>query len=248
MIVKYIILGILQGITEFLPVSSSGHLVIVQRILGLHGEELTISVILHLGTALALVVFFFKDLLGLVKKPKVILYLAVTTVITVIIGLAGKDFFKGLFSSVTLVAFALMVTGIILITTKKSIAGKREDVSLKDAAVLGLTQAIAIIPGISRSGITISTLLFQGIKKEEAFRFAFLAAIPVIFGAALLEAKDINFALSINTEGLIVGFGCSFLTGLVSLRFLKLILKKAKLYYFGYYCIMAAIAALLFVR
>jgi len=248
MVLKYIILGILQGITEFVPVSSSGHLLIVQRILGLYGEELVISVVLHLGTALALVVFFFKDLLGLVKKPKAILYLAVTTTITVIIALAGKDFFTRLFSSLTLVAFALMVTGIILIATKKFLAGEREKINLKDAAILGISQAIAIIPGISRSGSTISTLLFRGIRKEEAFRFAFLAAIPVIFGAALLEARDINFALSIDATGLMVGFGCSFLTGLVSLRFLKLILKKAKLYYFGYYCIVIALVTLVFLR
>ncbi len=246
--VKYIILGLLQGITEFLPVSSSGHLVIVQRILGLSDGELAISVILHLGTALALVVFFFKDLLGLFKKPRVIFYLAVTTVITVVLGFAGKDFFESLFSSVALVAVALMITGIILTAAGKFMAGRRENASLRDAAILGLTQAIAIVPGISRSGITISTLLFLGIEKEEAFRFTFLAAIPVIFGAALLEARGINFALSNNTAGLIMGFGCSFLAGLVSLRFLKLILKKARLHYFGYYCIMIAIAALLFVR
>jgi len=248
MIVKYLILGLLQGITEFIPVSSSGHLIIVQRLLGLYGEELVIAVVLHLATALALVVFFFKDLLGLFKNPKVIVYLAVTTLITVIIGLLGKDFFERLFGSVTLVAITLMVTGIILIMTRNFLAGKRENVSLKDAAILGLAQAIAIIPGISRSGTTISTLLFRGIKKEEAFHFAFLAAIPVIFGAALLEAKDINFALSINIEGLAVGFTSSFLAGLVSLRFLKMILRKAKLHYFGYYCIMVAIATLLFLK
>jgi len=248
MMIKYAILGMLQGMTEFLPVSSSGHLVIAGRLLGLSGEELIISVVLHLGTALALVVFFFKDLLDLYKKPKVVFCLAVTTVITGIIGFLGKDFFESLFSSVSLVAWALMVTGVILIATKKFLVGRREDINLKDAVILGLTQAVAIIPGISRSGTTISTLLFRGIKKEESFRFAFMAAIPVILGAALLEAKGISLKSGINNEGLIVGFIFSFIAGLVSLRFLKLILKRARLHYFGYYCIIVAAAALLFLR
>lgn len=246
--IKYIILGLLQGMTEFLPVSSSGHLVIMQRLLGLRGQEVMLIVVLHLGTLLALAVFFFKDLLGLFSKPKSVLYLAVVSVITAAIGLGGKDFFEALFTSPKLVALALMVTGVALLATKRSASGKKDSVGLKDAVILGFTQAAAIIPGISRSGATISTLLFRGIKPEEAFRFSFLAAIPVILGAALLEFKGINLAFNIDSAGLAVGFISSFTAGLISLRFLKVVLKKAKLYYFGYYCIAAGAAALLLLR
>lgn len=248
MILHYVILGLLQGLTEFLPVSSSGHLVIMEKVLGMHGEEVAIAVILHLGTLLSLLVFFFKDLLGLLGKPKVLFYLAVTTVITGVIGLAGKDFFESLFSSPFLVALALLATGALLISTKKFASPKRPDVGLKDAVILGFTQAVAIIPGISRAGTTISTLLLRGIGKDEAFRFSFLIAIPAILAAAFLESRNINFAFGDNGAGLATGFFCSFIAGLVSLRFLKLVLNKAKFHYFGYYCVAVAVATILFVR
>lgn len=246
--IKYIILGLLQGMTEFLPVSSSGHLVIMQRLLGLHGQAVALTVVLHLGTLLALAVFFFKDLWGLLRNPKAVFYLAVVTVITAAIGFSGKVFFEALFTSSKLVALALMVTGIMLLATKRFVSGNRASVSLKDAVILGFTQAAAIVPGISRAGATISTLLLRGIKPEEAFRFSFLAAMPVILGAALLESKDINLAFSIDSAGLAVGFISSFAAGLISLRFLKVVLKKAKLHCFGYYCIAVAIATLLLLR
>lgn len=245
---SYIILGIIQGITEFLPVSSSGHLVIVQRVLGITQNQLAISVVLHLGTAFALTAYFFKDLLGLVKNYKLLLLLFIVTIITVIIGLLGKDFFEGLFGSPALVAWALIVTGTILILTKKFMSGQRKDVTFKDALILGLTQGIAIIPGISRSGITISTLLFRGVNRDNSLRFSFLAAIPVIFGAALLEARDINFAMQTEPLNLFVGFITSFLSGILSLNILKIILQRAKFHYFGYYCIFIAVITLMFLR
>ncbi|MFH0913150.1 MAG: undecaprenyl-diphosphate phosphatase [Candidatus Omnitrophota bacterium] len=244
---RYIILGISQGITEFLPVSSSGHLVIMQHILGITYNQLALSVVLHLGTAFALAVFFFRDLLGLAKNFKLLRLLFIVTIITAIIGLLGKDFFEALFSSVKLVALALIVTGIILILTKKFIFGQRKKITFKDALVLGFTQSIAIIPGISRSGITISTLLFRGIDRENSFRFSFLAAMPVIFGAAILEAKNIDFAMRMESGNLLAGFVASFLAGIISLKFLKMVLKQARLHYLGYYCIIIAIITLIFI-
>jgi undecaprenyl-diphosphatase len=245
---NYIILGMIQGITEFLPVSSSGHLVIMQRILGITQNQVAISVILHLGTAFALVVFFFKDILKLFTEPKSLKLLFITTLITVIIGLWGKDFFESFFVSAVPVAIALIVNGFILIPTKQFMKNKKDGLDYKDAAVLGLTQAIAIIPGISRSGITISTLLFRGIDRENSFRFSFLAAIPVIFGAAIFEAKNIDLAIKAEVGHLLVGFITSFLVGIISLKILKIILDKAKLYYFGYYCIIIGIVTLLSTR
>ena len=244
----YVLLGIIQGITEFLPVSSSGHLVIIQRLLGITQSQIAISVVLHLGTAFAFVVFFFKDLLKLLNNFRLLLLLFITTVITAILGLLGKDFFESLFISTIPVAIALIATGFTLILTKKFMEGGRNSISFKDALILGFTQSIAIIPGISRSGITISTLLFRRMDRENSFRFSFLAAIPVIFGAAIVEAKDIYFAIKTEIGNLLVGFIVSFLVGVISLNILKIILKKAKLYYFGYYCIIIAIITLLFIR
>lgn len=245
---KYIILGIIQGITEFLPISSSGHLVIIGKLLGLTHEQLALSVILHLGTGFALVIFFSKDLGRILRDFRLLSLLFITTIITVIIGFLGKDFFENLFTSTTPVAFALLATGIMLIFTKKFMAGTRSNLNFKDAAILGVTQSIAIIPGISRSGTTISTLLFRGIDRENSFYFAFLAAIPIIFGAALFEIKKVNFALKAEPIALAVGFLASFFTGLLSLWMLKLVMRKAKLYYFGYYCIIVAIITLFFIK
>lgn len=245
---NYIILGIIQGLTEFFPVSSSAHLVIMQKILGMDSGQLATSIVLHLGTILALCIFFFRDIIEALFNLKLILFIIVVTVITGAIGILGKDFFTGLFSQTTPVAIALLVSGIILILTSRFMAAERNNVGFKDAFILGITQGIAIIPGISRSGITISTLLFRKVNRETAFRISFLASIPAVAGAALLEAKDIGFALKGNFTELAVGSIFSLFTGLISLWVLKLVLRRAKLYYFGYYCIIIAIVTLIFIK
>ena len=245
---RYILLGLVQALTEFLPVSSSGHLIIAQRLLGMSGQELALSVILHLGTTAALIIFFSKDILRIfmLRDKKLLFLIVIVTVITGAIGVAGKEFFEGLFSSVKLVAVALILTGIILILTRRFMEYKREALGIKDALVLGFAQAIAIIPGISRSGITISTLLFRRVDKEASFKFSFLAAIPSILGAVLLEAKKINFALGLQPANFTAAFISSFLAGFFSLWILKTVLRHAKLHFFGYYCILAAIFTLLY--
>ena len=245
---KYILLGIVQGITEFFPVSSSGHLVIAQKLLGMRGEEVGISVILHLGTCLALIVFFFNDILKLWRNKKTLWLALVVTFITGVIGIGGKDFFESLFSSAEVVALTLLITGTILILTKRFSNGKREKIGIKDALILGLTQGAAIVPGISRSGITISTLLFRGINPGVSFNFSFLASIPAVLGAALLEAKEINLVLKGDAKSLVAGFIFSFLTGLLALTLLKKILQRAKFHYFGYYCIVLAAALVIYLR
>ena len=224
-------------------------MVIIQHILDMHGAEVVISVILHLGTALALVIFFFKEILAMLRNLKVLSLAIITTLITVAIGVSGKKFFESLFESLHLVAFALIVTGIILILTRNFITGhKRNNLNFKDAIILGFTQGLAIIPGISRSGITISTLLFRRVHRDTSFSFAFIIAIPVILGAAVFEAKDIKIISAANWQNLLSGFIFSFVTGILALKILKIFMDKAKLHYFGYYCILVAILTLLFIR
>lgn len=245
---KFIILGIIQGLTEFLPVSSSGHLVVAQKLLGIPGQELSITVLLHLGTLLAVIIFFFKDILRLIRNLKFVCFVLIVTAITGIVALAGKDFLEGLFSSARAVAWGWIFTGTVLLLTKKFSDGKRREAGFKDAAVLGLAQAIAVAPGISRSGLTVSSLLFRGIEPEAAFRFSFIASIPAITGAAFLEAKDIGFLFKGQASHFAIGILFSFLFGIFSLWLLRGVLRRAKLYYFGVYCIIAAVLTLLFIK
>ncbi len=246
--IKYALLGVAQGLTEFLPVSSSGHLVVMQQLLGMRGEEVAVSLILHLGTILSLLVFFFKDILAALRQRRTLLLILLVTLVTGAVGLAGKDFFESLFSSARYVAAAWLVTGAVMILTRRAMEGKRTVLTAKDALVLGLSQAAAIIPSLSRSGLTIASLLFRKIDKEAAFKFSFLAGMPAIMGAAILEAKEIDLALRLNPLNLAAGFIFSFLSGLLALCLLRQAINKARLHYFGYYCIVVAIAAFLFVR
>jgi undecaprenyl-diphosphatase len=245
---NFVILGIIQGLTEFLPVSSSGHLVLADKLLGLHTDMVVLSVVLHLGTILALLLFFLKDLLAIARDKKFLFLIAVVTVITGIIGVPGKKFFESLFVSPKAVGISLIITGIVLLATKRFQDAKRKTVELKDGVILGVAQGLAIAPGISRSGITISALLFRKIDRGVCFRFSFLACIPAVLGAAILEAKDIDLALKANFKDLAVGFIVSFATGMCALWLMKLVMRKAKLHYFGYYCIIVAILTLLFIK
>lgn len=246
--IKYIYLGIIQGLTEFLPVSSSGHLVIAQKMLGINSNQIAISVVLHLGTLLAIIIFFWHDILKLLRNPRLFGLVAVVAIITGLIGVLGKDFFESLFSSAKAIGLAWIFTGLILIATKKFTQLNRDKLEIKDALILGLTQSLAIIPGISRSGITISTLFFRKIQRPLAFAFSFLVSIPIILGAALLEAKKIEVVLQADIKNLIVGFVFSLISGIFALLILKAIINKAKFYYFGYYCLFMAMVTLLFIK
>jgi undecaprenyl-diphosphatase len=246
--IKYIFLGIAQGLTEFLPVSSSGHLVILQKILGIEANQIVISVVLHLGTLLAVIIFFWKDILSLLKNPRLLGLAFIVVVITGVIGVLGKDFFEGLFSSAKAVGIAWLFTGLILISTKRLTRLERDKLKLKDALILGLTQGLAIVPGISRSGITISTLFYRKIERKLAFTFSFLVSIPLILGAAALEARKIEALPQGEIKNLAVGLIFSFFTGLLALLFLRMVINKAKFYYFGYYCLFLAVVTLLFIK
>jgi len=243
----FALLGIVQGATEFLPVSSSGHLVILQNMLGIKADGVTVSLVLHLGTTLALIVFFFKDIISLLREARSLKLIIIVSVITGIIGLTGKDFFEGLFGLPRWTALFLFITGIILILTQRFKDPKRNDLNTRDAFFLGLAQGAAIIPGISRSGITIATLLFRKIDRETSFRFSFLASIPAILGATILKARDFTFRGQGELLNLACGFLFSFLAGLLALWILHLVMRKAKLHYFGYYCILVALVVLVII-
>jgi undecaprenyl-diphosphatase len=246
--IKYVILGVVQGLTEFLPVSSSGHLVILQKILNIQGPQVAVSVFLHLGTLLAVVIFFWKDILSLLNNLKLFRQLCLVVIITGTIGILGRDFFESLFSSSKVVGIAWIFTGLILLATKKTTQANKDRLGTKDALILGLTQSLAIIPGISRSGITISTLFFRKINRQLAFSISFLVSIPIILGAALLEARKIESLGQSDFKNLVIGLIFSFIFGWVALLTLKFMIHKAKFHYFGYYCLFMAAVALFFIK
>ncbi len=245
---EHAVLGFIQGLTEFLPVSSSGHLVLAQHLFGMNEARIETEIILHLATLLSVVAFLWKDILALRKDLRSLGLILTVSVITGAIGILGNDFFEKIFDSVRFVALGWLFTGALLISTRFFGSGSRKWPALPDAVVLGLTQAVAIIPGVSRSGMTISTLLFRKLHPEAAFRFSFLVSIPVILGAALLKAKDIGFVVNGDPAVLACGFIVSFFTGIVALWILKRVLLKAAFHWFGYYCIVISLATLLFVR
>ncbi|MBN2120862.1 MAG: undecaprenyl-diphosphate phosphatase [Candidatus Omnitrophica bacterium] len=237
--IKYIILAVLQGLTEFLPVSSSGHLALANSIFNFFKEPLFYIVTVHLGTTFALVVFFFRDILNALQSPDSLKKISIVTGISLLFGFLGRDFFKYFLSNRNLLIFAFLVNGLILILANRRIGlGKKDKASFKDCFVLGLAQVVGMLGGISRSGVTISALLFRGVKKEEAFRFSFLAAIPVIFLAFIFEwTIEGGDFLAVDFGYYIVGFVISFIVGYAALFCLNFLIKKSRLDIFGYYCL-----------
>ncbi|MBU0629751.1 MAG: undecaprenyl-diphosphate phosphatase [Candidatus Margulisbacteria bacterium] len=250
---NYLLLGILQGITEFLPVSSSGHLVIVQSLLGV-GENVAFDTVLHLATALALIIYFWYDLWSLLKKEnwRLLGLLLLATAITGVIGFAGKDFFESLFSSVQAVGFFLLATGIFIMLGEWFGRGRRKlsGMTWRDAVFIGLAQGVAILPGISRSGTTISASLGRDFEREAAARFSFLLAIPAILGAGLLQSKAIIKAgeIGIGFGPLLIGFLAAFVSGLLAIRFFMELVRRTSIRAFAYYCFAVGIAVMFFLR
>lgn len=239
-----IILGILQGVTEILPVSSSGHLVIAQGLLGVKQPGVSFEVLVHLGSLLSILIFFRQKIMLLIRSlydsecqqyRPVILMLIIGSVPAAFFGLMFKDRFEQAFSNPVLAASMILVTGLILVMTRFIPAGEGK-VGLKSSFLIGLGQAMAIMPGISRSGTTIAAGLFLRITPEEAAEFSFLLSIPAIGGAALLESREL-LALDTALVGqYLVGTFCAFLFSLVSLQTLLSIVRRRKFEYFAFYC------------
>ncbi len=241
MIIKTIILGCVQGLTEFLPVSSSGHLVVTQHFLHISENVVFLDTFLHLGTILALYVFFYKDIIKTFKTPKILLYIGIVTVITGFIGIVFKKPLEELFNSIRDTALQLIVNGIILLLIP-FFKERQKPIKLPDSIIMGLAQAAAIIPGISRSGATIASLLARGINKDDAFRFSFIASIPAILGAFILEAKDIDIKnIPYTIKDMSAGIISAFMFGILALFILKNTIKNNKIHYFGYYCLIFGI-------
>lgn len=250
-ILESIVLGIVQGLTEFLPVSSSGHLVLFQNIFGITGDMLFFDTMLHVGTLIAVIAVFWKDIVSILKHPiqKLTGLLLVSMVPAVIATLLFKDFFEGAFAGQYL-AFGFMATGILLTVaewfsrrTKKA----KKDISYPNAIAIGCMQAVAILPGVSRSGSTLVGGLFSGIDRNEAARFSFLMTIPVILGSVVLQGYDLikEGAGHIEVAPTIVGTIFAMISGFFAVRFMLGLIRKHKLYGFAIYVGLLGILVLL---
>jgi len=254
-IIQAIILGIIQGLTEFLPVSSSGHLELGKAILGSVPEEnLTFTVVLHFATALSTIIIFRKDIIELLtglfqfknnEAFQFSLKIVLSMVPAALVGILLEDKLDALFSgNVFFVGCMLILTaGLLLLADKAKRTDK--DLSLFNAAIIGISQAIAILPGISRSGATISTAVLLGVDKERSARFSFLMVVPLIFGkiAKDILGGDISFSSS-ESVPMLIGFIAAFLSGLVACTWMIKLVKKSKLSYFSIYCLVVGIIAI----
>lgn len=249
-------LGVLQGITEFLPISSSGHLVIGEWFFGLKVADLkSFDVALHIGSLLAIFVYFRKDVWGLLKAfvrlfsgkfdgeyAKLILFIVIGTLPAVFAGLLLEERIDAIFRNIYAIGISMMVVGVIFIIGEwahKKMAKESTELTLKKVLIIGVAQAIALIPGVSRSGSTIIAGLFQGIRRESAARFSFLLGMPAILGAGILTAikSSESAGVAIDTGTMVFGASISFIFSLLSVWFLMKFLKKHTLLVFAIYLI-----------
>ena len=259
-IFEAVLLGLVQGLTEFLPVSSSGHLVLARTLLGVSGEGITFEVMVHFGTFLAIVTVFRREIgklivavfggirvlvgrKGIARRLeadghlKLALWIVIGSVPAGCLGLLFEDPIEQAFSNPILVSGMLLVTGGMVWSTRY-VKETRGDVGWKDAILIGVAQAFAMIPGISRSGATIVTGLWRKVDRAKAAEFSFLLALPVIFGATALKLKDVFGAPPPSAEvwSLLLGTATAYASGYVAIRVLLGIVKKGKLDRFAYYC------------
>lgn len=261
-------LGIVQGMTEFLPVSSSGHLVIVQSLMhGFRQPGVLFDVMLHVGTLLALLFFFRRDIGNLLwslmprgeatdrppadgvlrsTRRRLVVYILAGTAVTGAMGITFEESIHRLFASVEVAAAMLLVTGgLLFFADRVTGASRREgDMTLRDAVLIGLVQGIALIPGISRSGSTIAVGMFRKLDGETAGRFSFLLSIPAVMGAMVLELKYIGTVPGPEMMIYLVGAASAAVTGFLTLKVLFFMIRKRKLKYFAYYCWFVGVSVL----
>ena len=248
-----VFLGLIQGLTEFIPVSSSGHLVIAQYFLDIKEDQILFNVILHIGTLIPIFIIFWRDIKDMIllkkEKRKETFYILLAIIPTGIIGVLFQDFFEKFFSNAYLTALMLIVTGLILYITEKIDGGKKEVEELQfwQPLLVGLAQGGAIIPGISRSGSTIAASLFQGLNREAAARFSFLMSIPVIGGAGFLQFLNVieSGKFNLDLKIVLLGFFSAVISGYFAIKILLKVLAEKKLNYFSYYCWLAAAAVII---
>lgn len=256
-VLEAIILGIIQGLTEFLPVSSSGHLELAKAILGdtsVPEESLTFTVVLHFATALSTLVIFRKEVAEIFKglfqfkwnnELKFSLKIIISMIPAVIVGLLFEEQLESFFGGkILLVGIMLLVTAVLLLLADKA-KNTNKEVSFWDSVIIGISQAIAMLPGISRSGATISTSVLLGIDRTRAARFSFLMVVPLIFGKIGKDvlSGDLNFQSS-EMLPISAGFMAAFLAGLLACKWMIAIVKKSKLSYFSIYCAIVGFIAI----
>jgi len=243
-----IISGIVQGVAEFLPVSSSGHLVILHKLMGSNEPELLFDILLHLGTLVAVFIVFGGEIIESVTTKKRIGFLVVVgSVVTFVFAAFFIKNIESAFSNVRMAGCMLILTGIWLIAANFIRLGT-EGITVFKACVIGMAQGIAALPGISRSGATISTGLFLGIEGQSAAKFSFLLSIPAIMGAFLFKIKEAGFSLEGININYFVGFFISCAAGVISLKLLLKVLYKNKFHWFGAYCIIAGLLVIVFLH
>ncbi|MCP3953653.1 MAG: undecaprenyl-diphosphate phosphatase [Desulfobacterales bacterium] len=265
-----VVLGVVQGLTEFLPVSSSGHLVLFQNLLGLKEPLLAFDISVHVGTLFAVVIYFFKDIIAILKalvkwlsvlpdrqaatalltedrEIRIALLIITGSIPTAILGLLFKNIAETLFSSVTIVGVTLIITGIILWATRW-ISGKGHGIrklTVKNSFAIGVIQGLAILPGISRSGSTIAAGLWLGLDRETAARYSFLLSIPAVAGAGLLGVGDLIGQDSLSTTIIATGTLVSCIVGYASLKLLVWMVRRGRLHFFAPYCAVLGCLALI---
>lgn len=269
-IVQAVVLGVVQGLTEFLPVSSSGHLVLLQHLIGLNEPELLLDICLHAGTLAAVFIVFWRDIRSILamlpelparlkrsggwhalwredSEVRMVGLIVAGSVPTALLGVLFKEVADRLFGAVWIVGGMLLVTGIVLWLTRKVERRGRslESTRVADALVVGLVQGLAIVPGISRSGATISTALFLGIDRELAGRYSFLLSIPAILGALALSLDGSMAGSTLSPAAIAVGTIAAAIVGYVALKVLLRTVRNGRLYCFAPYCWLAGTAALI---
>lgn len=256
-----LILGVIQGLTEYLPVSSSGHLAIGQALFGMNdgADNLMFTVAVHVATVLSTIVILWREIDWIVRglfkcelnaETKYALNILVSMIPVGIVGLFFKDQVEAIFGSgLLVVGCCLLITAALLTFSYLAKPRQKEHISWKDALIIGIAQAVAVLPGVSRSGSTIATGLMLGNKKESLAQFSFLMVIPPILGEALLDVlkmvKGEDVMGGIETLPLIVGFLAAFLSGCIACKWMINIVKKGKLIYFGIYCAIVGVVTIL---
>lgn len=266
-VLKAIIIGLIQGLTEFLPISSSAHLVIFQDILNFRMEGIVLEIAVHLGSLLAVLIYFrdevwkmaaapfhFPALFSPVKNQQTPwtryfifdLYLILATIPAVIVGLFFREPIENAFDSPVIALVALSVTGLILFSGR-FVRERNEPLNALRSLLIGVAQAFAIIPGISRSGSTIMTGIWTGLERETAAKFSFLMSIPAIFGAAVLQLGELSWQSVTAHEWFLIAVATfsSFLSAFFAIAFLIAIIKKNRIEYFGIYCILVSVTGLI---
>ncbi|PIU03971.1 undecaprenyl-diphosphatase UppP [Candidatus Shapirobacteria bacterium CG08_land_8_20_14_0_20_39_18] len=245
-IIDVLVLAVVQGLTEFLPISSSGHLAIFQKLLGFNQPVVFFDILLHLGSLMAILIFFRKKLIKFLDK-KYFLLLVIGTIPAVIFSLLFDKKIESSFTSIKLIGLLFIVNAFLLLSTKfiKKQVKNLGQITWKNAAIVGIFQAIAVLPSISRSGATITSALWQGFSPTDAFEFSFFLAIPAIIGAFVFKIKDISLYSSQDLVFGTIGLLVSLLVSYFALGLLQKILKSANFFWFGIYCLILGIIVFL---